>query len=355
MNRHTYFPKVETFYASLVERLADAQAKISMTYLAFEEGLWAQQIMEILRAKSAAGLCVQMMVDELGQQFDEPRRLLHNHEILARLRAAGVDVEIFRPSAPSVSIRNRMHCKFTAIDDHTAFIGGSNIADYYTAWADTNMRVDGDLGDCFHRTFEFLRGFSRLSDQPRLDPFDLQAGTDRLCLTLPNQHPDIRAALLNLIHSSDQSLHLRTWYFLPDAEILEALCERSRRGVQVNLMFSHQTRVRAVDFANHIPVHRLIQAGVNVYRYTGTYLHSKVAWNDHGDILLGSANLDAHSMHINFESCLQFNDLGLAWELRRDFVNDIPACILQVRELVKRRSISERILSHTCNLAAPWL
>lgn len=355
MNRHTFFPKVENYYANLVERLAAAQERISMVYLAFEDGLWAKRIIEILRAKSAAGLRVQMMVDELGQQFDEPRRLLRNHEILASLRAAGVDVETYRPSHPALSIRNRMHCKFAAIDEHTAFIGGSNIADYYTAWSDTNIRVDGDLGDSFHRTFEFLRGFSRVADEHRLASSDLEAGSDRLWLNLPNQRADIRAALLNLIRSADQSLHLRTWYFLPDAEILNALCEQSRRGVQVNLMFSHQTRIRPVDFASHIPVRQLVQSGANVYRYTGAYLHSKVSWNDHGDVLLGSANLDAHSMHGNFESCLEINDPSLAWDLRRAFANDISSCRYQTHESLKRLSLAERILSHTCNLAAPWL
>ena len=355
MNRHTFFPQVETYYANLVEHLAAAQERISMTYLAFEDGAWAQRIIEILRAKSAAGLRVQMMVDEIGQQFDEPRRLLRNHEILSSLRAAGVDVEIFRPSAPSVSIRNRMHCKFAAIDGRTAFIGGSNIADYYTAWSDTNMRVDGDLDDCFHRTFEFLRGFSRVADQTPLDPSDLQAGSDLLKLTLPNQRADVRAALLNLICSADQSLYLRTWYFLPDAELLDALCEQSRRGVQVNLMFSHQTRIRPVDFASHIPVRKLVQAGANVYRYTGTYLHSKVSWNNHGEVLLGSANLDSHSMRNNFESCLQVHDASLAWDLRRAFVNDMSSCHFQTSDMLDHRSLASRLLSHTCNLAAPWL
>lgn len=353
MNRHTFFPQVETYYASLVERLASAQQQISMTYLAFEQGDWARRIIEVLRARSAAGVRVQMMVDELGQQFDEPRRLLRNHEILASLRTAGVDVEIFRPAHPALSISNRMHCKFAAIDEATAFIGGSNIADYYTTWSDTNMRVEGDLGDTFHRAFDFLRGFSRLADTPRLDPSDLRAGEDHLWLNLPNQRADVRSALLDVIRSADQSLHLRTWYFLPDEEILNALCEQSRRGVQVNLMLSHQTRVPLVDFANPIPVRKLVQAGANVYRYTGTYLHSKVTWNDHGDVLLGSANLDAHSMHGNFESCLQTRDTSLAWDLRRAFVHDISSCTLQTREACERQSLASRLLSQTCHLAAP--
>jgi cardiolipin synthase len=355
MNQHIFFPQVQNYYADLVEKLASAQEKISMTYLAFEDGDWAQRILNVLRAKAAAGVRVQMMVDEIGQQLDEPRRLLRNHEIVASLRAAGVCMDVFRPFAPGISIRNRMHCKFAAIDDHTAFVGGSNIADYYTTWSDTNIRVDGELGNAFHHVFDYLRGFSRGNQTIPLAPADLQVDSDHLILTLPNQRTDIRAALLNLIRSADQSLHLRTWYFLPDAEIMDALCAQSRRGVQVNVMFSHQTRVRPVDFANHIPVRQLANVGVHVYRYAGSYLHSKAAWNNRGDVLLGSANLDAHSMHINFESCLQMNDAALAWELRRAFVNDLPACLFQTVESYKRLTLAERILSHACNLAASWL
>ncbi len=355
MNRHTYFPQVKDFYADLVTRLAAAQEKISMTYLAFEDGLWTRRIIEILRARVSAGVRVQLMVDEFGQQLDEPRRILRNHEILSSLRAAGVDVEVFRPSAPGVSIRNRNHCKFAAIDGRTAFIGGSNIADYYTAWSDTNIRVDGDLGDAFHRVFDFLRGFSCGHSPAALNPADLWAGSDRLRLTLPNRRADIRAALLDLIRSADKSIHLRTWYFLPDAEIVDALCAQARGGVQVNLMFSHRTRVPLVDFANYIPVRQLVDAGGNVYRYAGTYLHSKVAWNDRGGVLLGSANLDAHSMSVNFESCLEIHDSALAWNLRRAFVNELPSCIPQTSGSFERHSLAIRALSHACNLAAPWL
>lgn len=355
MNRHTFFPQVQNYYADLVERLAEARENISMTYLAFEDGYWAQSILNVLHAKAEAGVRVQMMVDEIGQQLDEPRNLFRNHEILASLRQAGVQVDVFHPSVPGVSIRNRMHCKFTAIDDHTAFVGGSNIADYYTTWSDTNIRVDGEFGNTFHQVFDFLRSFCRGNQVPLLDPENLQIGSDRLFLTVPNRRTDIRTALLNLIRSADQSIYLRTWYFLPDAGIMAELCAQARRGVQVNVMLSHQTRIRAVDFANHIPVRQLVDAGGRVHRYTGRYQHSKVTWNNHGEVLLGSANMDAHSMRNNFESCLLIKDVSLAWELRKNYVNDLPTCQPQTAETWEHRSLAGRILTHTCNLAAPWL
>ena len=84
-------------------------------------------------------------------------------------------------------------------------------------------------------------------------------------------------------------------------------------------------------------------------------MHSKAAWNDKGDVLFGSANLDPHSMHINFESCLQINDPTLAWELRRAFYADLGTSARQTPESYSRRSLANKALSHACNLVSAWL
>jgi phosphatidylserine/phosphatidylglycerophosphate/cardiolipin synthase-like enzyme len=102
-------------------------------------------------------------------------------------------------------------------------------------------------------------------------------------------------------------------------------------------------------------VHKLVCAGGHVYRYAGKYMHSKAAWNDKGDALFGSANLDPTSMHHNFESCLQINDSKLTWELRRAFYADLTTSPKQTPESHLNRSFASKILTHTCNLAAPWL
>jgi len=188
-----------------------------------------------------------------------------------------------------------------------------------------------------------------------MDTTNLRVGNERLWLTIPHHRYDVREALMNLILNADKSVFIRTWYFLPDDEMLEALCAQAKKGVQVNVLLSHQTRVRPVDFANYLYVHKLVCAGGHVYRYSGQYMHSKAAWNDHGNVLFGSANMDAHSMRINFESCLQINDSKLAWELRRSFYQDLATSPKQTPESHLSRSVASKVLTHACNLASPWL
>ncbi|MEY2818272.1 MAG: hypothetical protein RL275_1735 [Chloroflexota bacterium] len=356
MNRHTLFTKVQDYYENLTAELATAQTEISMTFLSFDSGKWAEQISQVLVAKAAQGVRVRLMVDEFGQVLDEPRHAFQNTFLFNHLRSHGVQVDIYRPATP-LFVNNRLHCKIAAIDGRTVFLGGSNIGDYYTTWTDSNLRVDGELGNTFHRIYDFLSGFSQGGNNSHrlLDTSNLWAGTDRLWLTVPRHTYDIRSALMDLILDADHSIFIRTWYFLPDDEMLNALCEQAKKGVQVNVLLSHETRVRPVDFANYLHVHKLVCAGGNVYRYAGRYMHSKAAWNDHNDVLFGSANLDAHSMKINFESCLQINDSKLTWDLRHAFYSDLASSIKQTSQSHEHRSLADKALTHACNLASPWL
>ena len=356
MNRYTLFTNVQEYYQNLVWELAQARRAVSMTFLAFDSGLWADRIAEVLIAKAAEGVHIRLMVDEIGQVFDEPRHAFRNIALFNRLRENGVQVDIYRPTSP-LRINNRLHCKIVAIDDRAAFLGGSNIGDYYPTWSDSNLRVDGELGQTFHDVYDFLRGFSQNGNLASrlLDVSNLSAGSDRLWLTVPRHRCDIRDALMKLITDAEKSIFIRTWYFLPDDEMLDALCEQARKGVQVNVLLSHETRVRPVDFANYIHVHKLVCAGGNVHRYAGKYMHSKAAWNDRNDILFGSANLDAHSMRINFESCLQIHNPRLAWELRHAYYSDLASGIRQTAQSHLCRPLADKALTHACNLVSPWL
>ena len=356
MNQYTLFTKVQDYYTDLIEKLANAQQTISMTYLSFDSGEWSERIAQVLIAKAATGVRVRMMVDEVGQLLDEPRHAVNNIALFNHLSSHGVQVDIFRPAAP-LQVNNRMHCKITAIDNHTVFLGGSNIGDYYITWIDTNLRVDGELGNTFHNIYDFLSSYSQNSNIPvqSIDTKNLSAGNDHLWLTIPRQQYDIRDALMKLILDADKSIFICTWYFLPDDEMLDTLCEKAKNGVRVNVLLSHETRVRPLDFANYLHVHKLVCAGGNVYRYSGKYMHSKAAWNNNGNVLFGSANLDPTSMHTNFESCLQIHDSKLTWELRHAFYADIAASLKQTPESHLRRSFADRALTHACNLASPWL
>jgi cardiolipin synthase len=357
---YTLFTEVSLFYATLSRALNQAQTQISMMYYTFDYGYWSNQIFQILQEKAANGVRVRLMIDEFGLIADTPTNALRNQTLLKRLQAAGIEVSIFRPKGPRLSQFNRLHCKMCAIDHNIAFVGGSNIGDHYPDMRDTNLRLEGDLGQTFHQLYDFVGQFSqsrainsrqsplRLSELPQLEDTSI-------LLTLPGHRQDIRRALLELILSARQAIYISAWYFLPDREILNALLSQAEAGVKVYILLSHRTRVPVVDAANYIAGHKLSKAGAQVFRYTDCYMHAKVAWNDGGDIILGSANMDEKSLSSNFECCLQIHNQNLAQALQRAFEADQRYCQLQTRKTLRRWSWPRQAVSYACSYAGAWL
>lgn len=355
-NRHTLFTNVQTYYENLIAELANAQEIISISFLSFVQGEWAEKISQVLIQKAKMGVRVRLIVDEIGEVWDERKRVLDNIHLVHWLRKQNIQVEVFRPTPP-LKINNRLHCKFIAIDRRIAYMGGSNIADFYTRWVDANLKIEGDLGNTLHDLYDFLFHHSKNGNRAsrRLDASRLTAGADRLFLTVPHQRFDARHAFLNLISEADAYIYIRTWSFLPDKEILSALCQKAKTGAQVNVLFSHRTRFRPLDYANYIHVHKLVEAGANVYRYIGNAMHTKVAWNNRHNVLFGSANLEAQSLRHNFETCLQINASPLASELTQHFYNDLASSVKQTSQSHARRSLARKALTHACNMATLWL
>jgi len=354
----TLFTNVSTYYQNLILELETAEDAISMMYYAFDHGEWAEKVGQVLIAKAQDGVRVRLMADGFGQVLDQPRNTLKNPMMVRQLRAAGVQVDIFEPSGHGLTMLNRLHCKICAIDERTVFLGGSNIGDHYPTWDDSNLRLDGDLGSVFHQIYDFVwqhaNGQKQLSN-PSLDIEQLLAGDCQIWMTVPKQRQDIRQAFLKLIRDAEKAIYIRTWYFLPDQEIFEALLAKAESGVEVNIMLSNKTRVRPIDFANYVQAHKLAKAGARVFRYTEKYMHAKVAWNERGEVLFGSANLEKMALENTFECCIGVRDKKLATKLHRAFEADTHLSIQQTPEIFRRRPAPKKALSYACNLAAPWL
>jgi cardiolipin synthase len=325
--KYTLFTNVGNAYQNMLAALQQAEHNIHMIYFSFDHGQWADKISLVLKQKAASGVQVQLMVDELGLVVDNFQNAWRNRNLMDGLRAAGVRVDIFRPTGRRLSQFNRLHVKICAIDRHTVFVGGSNIGDHYPHWRDSNLRLDGDLGNTFAHLYLYLRRFSQgqpNQQSPRLA--DLHIDDASLRLTLPGHRQDIRRAMLGLILNAENAITIRTWYFLPDREVLNALLSQAENDVHVTILLSDRTRIPFIDTANRFIGHKLAKSGACVFRYKGRYMHAKEVWNDKGDILFGSANVDRWALRSNFECDLQIHDPHLARRLQQVLAADLCHC-----------------------------
>ena len=71
----------------------------------------------------------------------------------------------------------------------------------------------------------------------------------------------------------------------------------------------------------------MLEAGVKIYEYKPGFIHAKTLVVDGNTSIVGTANMDFRSMHLNFE-CINFSyKTGEEIAIKEDFENVIKKCI----------------------------
>jgi cardiolipin synthase len=358
MNKqYKVFTEVAPFYQDLLDALGTAENKISMMYFTYDAGDWTRKMNTVLYSKVEQGVEVKIMVDLVGFFTDNATNIFKNIRQVGEMRRKGIQFDFFQPGKGSnMTPVDRLHFKLCAIDEKIAYIGGSNIADHYTTWQDTNLRVQGEIGNVGHQLYEYVLAHSDGKQEiPELDLDALNIGDAKLLLTVPGAREDISKNWIDLIETTRSKIYFRNWYFLPNKKYMKAMIDKLELGVEIEVLLSHRTRVPVIDVANHAQSRKLVRSGANIYRYQSRYMHSKVTWNSENEILFGSANLEEKALKGNFELCLRFNDREISDQLTKAYNKDIRTCLHQSPKVVEKRAFPKRMASKLFSLATPLL
>ena len=360
-NRYTLFSDVAPYYDDLANSMHQAEDAITMMYLIFDHGEYSSKIKDILIQKVSEGLEVRLMVDYLGTLVDHKRNTVKNFKVIRELREKGVEVIVFQPSGPRLSVQDRMHIKICAIDDSTVFIGGSNIGDNYPVWQDSNLKIEGNFGISGHDVFDYVAAHSKdASDKYRgaktnLDISEWRLGDAQILLTVPGYRRDICYQLIDLLLETKGTVYFRQWYFLPNDEFMNIMLSQLERNVRLRVLLSDQTKVPLIDWANPNVIGRLVQAGAEIYRFDRRFMHSKIAWNDEGEIIFGSANLEERGLSGNFELCIKMNNAVLTNDLTQRFDEDVSISVHQSKDLVGNYPTRRKLISNFLYTFSPYL
>ena len=308
----TYLPEGAILLRNLINRAAKAERFIFLEYFILAEGKLWDELEKILCAKAREGVEVKIIFDDFGniKRF--------SGEMIDRLREVGVEVFIFNPVHEYVNrlyFNYRDHRKITVIDGETAYTGGVNIADEYANlidrfgyWKDSGIRLEGEgvwgLTAAFLNMWSFLGGElheERDYYRPHTSP-----ATDGFCqpfLDGPQNNPDNPAedTFLQLIGSARRFLYITTPYFIPDENIMRALCIAGDGGVDVRLMLPGTPDHWYADAVADSYIGELLEHHVKVYRYTPGFLHAKSIMVDREAAFVGSVNFDYRSFELHYE------------------------------------------------------
>ncbi len=341
----------ERKFERLIEELKKAKHYIFLEYFIIEEGQMWDTILEILKEKAAEGVDVRVIYDDFGCLFLLPTGYDK------KLEAMGIKCCVFNPFIPLLTLRmnNRDHRKICVIDGHTAFTGGINLADEYINaidkhghWKDTALIIKGEavwsftvmfltMWDYLRKTNEDYEAYRPHVHHP--EPFEgdgfVQPYTD---CPLDNESVG-ENVYLNLINNAKEYVYINTPYLILDHEMITALSQAAKRGVDVRILTPHhgdKWYVHGVTRANYWA---LVDDGVKIYEYTPGFVHAKTFVVDDEYAVVGTINLDYRSLYLHYECA--------AWLYKTKSVLDVRDDYLETLK------VSQKITSADFN-TIPW-
>ncbi len=292
-----------------------ARHHVHLEYYIFRPDGAGTRLRDALAERARAGVEVLLLVDAAGSASLSDR-------FLAPLLEAGGQVARFNRAVGRLGsprfFNFRTHRKILVVDGDVGFTGGVNVSDDQSrrargaaAWRDTHLRLEGRAVHGLQLTF--LEDWT-YAIPGRLGPVaasrlahwfpEGEPGpeTVQILSSGPDQAvPSIEPFLLAALGVARWRAWLTTPYFVPDEPLQAALATAARRGVDVRVVLPRRTDSRLVDAAARTYLDALADAGVKFSLYGPPMIHAKTAVFDDDLAVVGTANLDARSLKLNFE------------------------------------------------------
>jgi cardiolipin synthase len=318
-------------YPAMLAAIDQAKSRISLETYVYSSGEIGGRFAEALVRAAGRGVTVRMVLDPIGSS------LSGEHSTL--LGKAGVKLSWFNQIRPwTVEETNyRTHRKTLVVDGEIAFTGGMGVADQWLGhaqdedhWRDTQFKVIGPAVRALEASFydNWIETGGRSA--PALDPEPPPRPTGARSIVLWS-NPTVGASNIKLMYlvaiaAARQSIDIQSPYFTLDPSTQWSIDQARARGVRIRILTEGDvTDAMPVKHASRYDYQRLLDAGMEVFEYQPTMMHTKVAIVDGVFSLIGSANFGNRSFELNDELIIGVSDSTLAATLTADFERDLKA------------------------------
>jgi len=306
-NKVTLLENGGATYDAMLKAIRGATDSINMQMYIFSDGAIGKMFADALVERQRHGVQVNLMYDSLGS-------FSTSASFFEELQQNGIGVLQYRPLNPlEVGFRwsfgHRNHRKMLVVDGRVAFTGGINISEVYasglrstarnlplTSWRDTDIEAEGPVVAEFQRMFIDEWVYQKGPTLGRHDYFpklERRGGEIvRVVGSVPERFSLIYVTIASAIENSESNVYITDAYFAPDRQLLRALENASRHGVDVQLLLPSESDEPFLISAQRSHYKGLLKAGVKVYEWKGRMLHAKTATIDGVWSTVGTSNLD---------------------------------------------------------------
>lgn len=326
----------ENKFPEVIKCLEAAKDHIHIEYYIFVDDKIGNILGDILIRKAKAGVKVRFIYDDFGSNTIRKT-------FISKLREAGVEAVPFY-KINFIQLANRInyrnHRKIIIVDGTIGFVGGINVSDKYINpntsnlfWRDTHIKITGKA--VLSLQYIFLTDWNFCAEQNLAFSFRFFPLDKNSDVTFGNQltqiiysgpssdYPNIMYTLIQAIALSKEEILLTTPYFIPEKSYLDTLKIAALSGIKIKILVPNVSDSFIINATCNSYYQELLEAGVEIYKYTKGFVHSKTMVCDNYVSFVGTANLDNRSFDLNFEVNAIVYNTKIAKELKQNFYKDL--------------------------------
>lgn len=358
-------------FAAVIAAVDASISEVRLETYIFNFDHQGERVAQALVRAAERGVAVYLVVDGVGTPTLPP-------SWVQRFGASGVQWHRYSPvgywGVFMPGRWRRLHRKLCVVDGAVAFCGGINVLDDFTdpnygvlqtPRFDFAVQVRGALVGDVQRAMEQFwarldlprqvegrhwRQARQLLAQAAMHPAPVAPALD----TGPPMPGDgVWAALVlrdNLRHRSriEQAYRkaiadarsevlIASAYFVPGRKLRHALVHAAQRGVRVQVLLQGHYEYFMQYHGARTVYGALLEAGVEIYEYTGGFLHAKVAVVDQRWATVGSSNLDPLSLRLAREANVMVRDGPFAKLLRQRLLDALQSQSVRIDSTIYAR------------------
>jgi cardiolipin synthase len=316
-------------FPAMLSAIAGAQHRVSFETYIFEEGRIATEFAEALADAARRGADVRVILDSIGSKKADPKTI-------SEMKDAGVHLSWFNPIAgyKFEEANYRTHRKALVIDGERAFVGGIGIADHWAfdaeddpKWRDTHLDLRGPVALDVEAAFDehWIESGNIVAPDPLTHVPPEGAGRTITVWSSPEGGASsMKLLYLLAVGAARQRLDIQSPYFITDESTKWSLLDARKRGVRVRVLVEGDiTDAKPVKYASRALYAPLLAAGVEIFEYQPSMMHTKAMMIDDAFTMAGSANFDNRSLELNEELNVVVFDPRVTARLRDDFERDV--------------------------------
>ncbi|MDB5255286.1 MAG: cardiolipin synthase [Candidatus Nomurabacteria bacterium] len=342
----------DEFFPALYTDIKNAKISIELSVYIWKKGVVSNTVFDLLIQKAREGVRVRIILDSFGGKAAPQDKI-------AALRAAGGMVGWYHPFKIGLLLKffKRNHTRAIIIDNAIAYTGGMAIADYWQGnalnkynWRDMMFRMTGPIITSIQHTFS--RIWASTTGEIII-PSAIESSNKNnegiQSVAIVNDSPDqdmeqLTAFFATTIAATKISLDIATPYLILQPRLKKQLIAAAQRGVAIRLLLPGKyIDSKIVQAASQNAYGSLLGAGIKIYEYKPTMIHSKLMIADGIWSIIGSANIDTRSSFYNVENNIGIMDQTFATHLQDLFNIDLKKAYQINAKRWQRRFILRKI------------